>query len=995
MIRRLGWGVLAVILVACGGGSGDLPPVRPSSVVSGNAVDAEIQNGQVAIYAFGRSGKGERLGGGVTDARGFYSIELRAPSQPVLIEVSGGRYVEEASGVVVDVGEGQVLRAVAHYVSGQPLSLMVTPLTQLAAGLAEYQITRGIESGAAVDAALASMNSLFGLAVSDVLPRNISAAGGTTDQLSAPYSYGFFLAALSSFTQWASQQNNVPAHTVYTSVSLAQVMYNDIRSDGLLDGRGRNKAGDGTTNLALGNVALNQDVYRIAVAQHLLAISAGPQNKTGLTRSDLRDEARSLATSAHAVFGGKVPAATSAFGPVIVPKLAPGSAFNGVYNFEVVIGSVLGAETVRFDVNGTAVGDAVDPAHPAVAIDTRGYADGEYTIGVAATDFLGYGSYQQFKYRFDNIFVNVTSATATNQTPFVLTGNYGDNGYGLKSLTVQGQAITPNPDKTWSAQVQLTLGRNHIPVVIATQSGPTEQSDVIVDYDVGVPLINTGVGHGNACFANGGACTAQALADRNDGAPVVIATDHADLAGVAVTRVALGSNNIPYFAFAANDPLSSGVGTAPEELRVRMQYEKNGQVVTPWRALTPVDGQYLLPLATELLGDTWLRSAPGDTQALRVDVTDKAGNSASTLFTFKVQFVVAPFALSPTNDAASALFANTPFAQRASLYSTTVTAVEYPFTNTTGKAFYLRPSDNSVHGVDNLVDRLVRENQMRLKTTTEWRAGFIENQLQLDECPSVPKDDTGNDKWTPVTQVRNNIGVGNWVAVRVPDAGVGGVQSVSADNPAPPAPSAWSQIADFDNIYGTTGQVIQPGMTLSYEFDYILDIPSVFRPAAVRNWRFVDNTSGTPVTKTCPNVNFLQQRQSYSYQPEPGFPRNTASTLHEGASFVTNDYSVFDVTANADVTPVSGWYRIPAGHAVVVRKKVVLPSLTVHDDTDVAAPDSFSSYTPHLYDRTLTWTIQRALTLELAHDGGEGNLFSMAARSVVAGEGATTYQLSR
>src|SRR3569833_2957661 len=130
----------------------------------------------------------------------------------------------------------------------------------------------------------------------------------------------------------------------------------------------------------------------------------------------------------------------------------------------------------------------------------------------------------------------------------------------------------------------------------------------------------------------------QALADRNDGAPVVIATDHADLAGVAVTRVALGSNNIPYFAFAANDPLSNGVGTAPEELRVRMQYEKNGQVVTPWRVLTPVDGQYLLPLATELLGNTWLRSAPGDTQALRVDVTDTAGNRTSTLFTFKVQF---------------------------------------------------------------------------------------------------------------------------------------------------------------------------------------------------------------------------------------------------------------------------------------------------------------------------------------------------------------------
>ena len=997
MTRWFSLGLLAVILAGCGSGSGDLPPVRPSSIVSGHAIDAEIKNGQVAIYAFGRAGKGERLGGGVTDENGFYSIELRAPSQPVLIEVSGGRYTEEASGVVVSVGEGQVLRAPARYVSGQPLSLMVTPLTHLAAGLAEYEVARGTEPSAAVETATASMNALFGLAVGEILPRNISANGDPADQLTAAVSYGFFLAALSSFTQWASQQNNLPTHTTYTSMAFAQVMYNDIRGDGLLDGRGLSKSGGDMTQLALGGVVLNQDVYRITLAQHMLAITTKPQNKTGLTRNDLRDRARALATNSHAVFGGKVPATTSAFAPAIVPKLEPGSAFNGVYTFEVVIDSVLGAETVRFDVNGVTVGDAVDPTRPAVAIDTRNYSDGEYTIGVAATDFLGYSSYQQFKYRFDNIFVNITSAPATNQTPFVLTGNYGDNGHGLKSLTIQGQTITPAPDKTWSAQVQLTLGRNHIPIVIATENGLTETSEAIADYDVGTPVIDTNIGHGNACFANtDGNCTMQALADENAGTPIVIATDHADLAGVAVTRAALNSNHIPYFAFAANDPLSHGVATSPDDLQVRMRYEKDGNAVTPWRIVAPVSGQYLLPLATEPLGEAWLRSAPANGQTLRVSVTDKAGNSVSKLFTFKVQFIVAPFSVSPSGDVAATLFANTAFVQRTALFGAKTTVVEYTFTNTTGKAFYLLPSDkDSVHTVDNLIDQLVRENQARLKTTTEWRAGFIENQLQLNQCPSLPKDGNGNDKWTPVTQILNNIGVSSWVLVKVPDASLGGVQPISADNPAPPPPSAWTQIADFDGTYGTNAQVIQPGMTLSYEFDYILDIPSVFRPAAVRNWRYVDSTSGTPITTTCPNVNFLQQRQSYSYQSEPGFPRNTASTRREGASFITSDVTVFDVTANADIVPVQGWFRIPANHAVRVRKQVVLPTFAVHNDTEVATPDSFSSYTLRSYDRTLTWTIKRALTLTLAHDAGEENLNAMATRAVVTGEGAATYQVSR
>lgn len=996
MIKRFVGVALAALLAACSGGSGDLPSVRPAAVVSGNAVDAEIRNGNVTVYTFGRNGKGERLASGVTDAKGFYSIELRAPSQPVLIEVTGGDYTEEASGVTVKLGEGQVLRAVARYVSGQALSVMVTPLTHLAAGLAEYHVTHGLEAGASVDAAVTSMNDLFGLAVTQVLPRNITdASAPAAPQAGAPDNYGFFLAALSSFSQWAGQQNNVAAHTVYTTIGLSQVMYNDLRSDGVLDGRGFNKAGDAMMNLALGTVALNQDVYRIAVAQHLLAMSASAQNKTGFGRAELRPVARGLATSSHPVFGGKVPTATSAFGPVIVPKLAPGSSFNGAYTFEVVIGSVLGAETVRFDVNGVAVGEAVDPAHPAVVIDTRGYADGEYTLGVAATDFLGFASYQQFTYRFDNVFVNVTSAPASNQTPFVLSGTYGDNGFGLKSFTVQGKSVTPNSDKTWSVPVDLALGRNRIPVVIATQTGPTEQSEVIVDYDVGLPVVDTGAGHGAACFSKGdGTCDLRPLADRNENAPVTLFTDHTELAGVAITREALGGNAIPYFAFAAHDPPANGVATPAAELGVRVQYEKNGQTVAPWRAVSPVEGQYLLPLATEGLGDAWLRSSPNDVQVLRVEVTDRAGNRANAVFSFKADFVVAPFAVDAPVDAGRA-FAGTPFTQRQNLFGATVTAIEYPFTNTTGKAFYLRPDDDSVHGVDNLIDRLVRENQVRLKTASEWRAGFIENQLQLDQCPSLPNDVSGNEKWTPVTQILNNTGTSAWTIVKVPNPSVGGVQSASADNPAPPAPSAWSQLADFDGAYGLSTQAIAPGMQLSYEFDYILNIASVFRPAAVRNWRFVDNTVSPPAVKTCPNINFLQQRQVYAYQSEPGFPRNSASTLQEGASFITSGFSVFDMTANASIGPLGGWYRIPAGHAVVVRKEVKLPALTLHNDTDVADPAAFMSYIPRLYDRTLTWSIKRHVKLALVHDGGEGNLLSMSSRMVATGDGAATYRVSR
>jgi len=101
------------------------------------------------------------------------------------------------------------------------------------------------------------------------------------------------------------------------------------------------------------------------------------------------------------------------------------------------------------------------------------------------------------------------------------------------------------------------------------------------------------------------------------------------------------------------------------------------------------------------------------------------------------------------------------------------------------------------------------------------------------------------------------------------------------------------------------------------------------------------------------------------------------------------------VTANAPLTAVSGWYLVPAAHAVVVRKQATLPVLTLHNDTDVTDPASFISYVPHQYDRTLTWTINRLMKMDVAPDGGAGNLFAMSSREVEAGSGVASYQLSR
>lgn len=138
--------MVSILLLACSPGDpGTLPPERPFGTISGQAVAGAIASAQVTAYGFDSGARGTRLGDTQTDDSGAYAIDIQAPSQIILVEVRGGSYVEEASGSPVSLAEGQVLRAIGRYRSGQPLTLMVTPLTHMAVALSEYKIDSGMK----------------------------------------------------------------------------------------------------------------------------------------------------------------------------------------------------------------------------------------------------------------------------------------------------------------------------------------------------------------------------------------------------------------------------------------------------------------------------------------------------------------------------------------------------------------------------------------------------------------------------------------------------------------------------------------------------------------------------------------------------------------------------------------------------------------------------------------------------------------------------------
>ena len=165
---------LTVTLVGCGVESTDLSSERSVGYVSGYAIDSAISNAIVSVYSFANGQRGERLGVGLTNGVGAFSVNVQAESQLVMVEITGGSYVEEASGVEVLLSDGQKLRSLIYYESGHLVSTNVTPLTHMATALAEYKIANGIAATQATSEAFDVIDQFFALNSRGITSTNIT-----------------------------------------------------------------------------------------------------------------------------------------------------------------------------------------------------------------------------------------------------------------------------------------------------------------------------------------------------------------------------------------------------------------------------------------------------------------------------------------------------------------------------------------------------------------------------------------------------------------------------------------------------------------------------------------------------------------------------------------------------------------------------------------------------------------------------------------------------
>ncbi len=227
--RLIGAIVVTLLLAACGGGGGlDVVGSGGTGIVNGSVTKGPVGNASVSVFRVSNGQIGTQIGAGSTNADGKFALSIGSHAGPVMVQVGGGTYKDEATGLLMTMGANDTLTAVIPDIAAVASTgaIQVTPVTTMAQAMAQ-QMNSGM-----TQANIASANAAMGryFAVSDILrvhPMNPLVTNSGIGASQDARNYGITLAAMSQY-----------AKTLDLPVSSAIVtaMMRDA-SDGLMDGR--------------------------------------------------------------------------------------------------------------------------------------------------------------------------------------------------------------------------------------------------------------------------------------------------------------------------------------------------------------------------------------------------------------------------------------------------------------------------------------------------------------------------------------------------------------------------------------------------------------------------------------------------------------------------------------------------------------------------------------------------------------------------------------
>lgn len=279
--------VMSLIEAACGGGGGSVDSVGSggTGIINGAVTKGPLSNATVNAHGIASGQMGSQIGSATTDANGNYTMTIGSYTGPVMLQVSGGNYTDEATGALVAMASGDVMAAVMQSVaSGANISgIQITPITSMAQARAQ-QMTGGM-----TDANIATANVALGryFSVGDsthVQPMNPLVPGSGSNASADARNYGIALAAMSQLAKSLSANTS----------ALVTAMMSDA-SDGMMDGK--NGSGPISMGGMMSPTMMSSTAGTSGLATAMTDFMNSEENKSSLRATDVAAMVQQLSSS--------------------------------------------------------------------------------------------------------------------------------------------------------------------------------------------------------------------------------------------------------------------------------------------------------------------------------------------------------------------------------------------------------------------------------------------------------------------------------------------------------------------------------------------------------------------------------------------------------------------------------------------------------------------------------------------------------------------------
>src|SRR5690554_4388429 len=625
------------LLVGCGGV--DKPGYRPAADISGVAADNIIRNGDVRVYAWNGSER-EILLSTKTDNYGYYVDPLQAESQFIKICVVGGEYTEEASSVNIRLGDSDRMCAITYWESGQAQETMVTPETNMAAALMEYEVKSGKGNlQNIVSNANSKIGTLFGYDILTTKPADMTSDDLAYTGLNDSVRSGLWHAAFSRIALNAAKANGQSTHTsLISSMALHKAIYRDLSADGKLDGWGVAENGKTKVRLGLGSFELNANVYRTELAKELVNFVKSDRNKTAVKANDVLSYATTHSITTDSIFDEKdVPVSFDEDAPTVAFDTPENTYISGTYTLGVKVTDFTGVKNVTYTLND-GNSEVFDFDQDKIVINTKQFNDGDLTLVLTVVDKLNNTAKVSRKFKITNTrpTVNISSKTLVNNGYYKFTANVGEVPAGVVRVEV-GDREAQFTNNVISADVRLVEGENGIPVKLIDGTGAEYAYTFNVTGDFTKPTADFKTVPWNVFIKTGDVVNQTSMTQASNGR-IYITPNYYALGNTLVNESELSARSWPAFKLNIKDQVGNGLhASLPEKIDVDLVYSNRGgdDVYFTRKLNLDRNGMVLIPVSEEYLGLEWYKKDDG--KLITINFTDEAGNTG----TYKINFEVA------------------------------------------------------------------------------------------------------------------------------------------------------------------------------------------------------------------------------------------------------------------------------------------------------------------------------------------------------------------